>query len=482
MPSLRYFSYLLFLLGLFSCEKEVELETPPNILFCIADDWGWPHAGVYGDSVVQTPTFDRLAHEGLLFEQAYISSPSCTPSRSAVLTGQHFWRLEQAANLWSTLDREIPVYPLLMKEAGYAIGSWRKSWGPGDLSAGGYDTLRPAGKKYEEFGAFLAEKPADQPFCFWLGASDPHRPYEAGSGAAAGIDVDKLTVPGFYPDNDTIRNDIADYYYEVNRFDRDVGLAIAMLDSLGELENTIIVVTGDHGMPFPRCKANLYDWGTRVPLVLRWGAKIREPQRIEEFVSLIDLAPTFLELAGVPVPEEMTGTSLAPFVRGEAMESNFVTMGRERHTPAQQSPSMAGYPARAIRTEDYLYIRNLFPERWPAGVPIGATHPFGTFADSDNGPTKTFLLENRDDPAVRPYYDWCFAQRPAEELYAIGDDPYQLNNLSDQRAYRDIKEQLSTRLDSVLIATEDPRMTDSLALFDTYPYRGSYPLNLDGVK
>jgi len=164
------------------------------------------------------------------------------------------------------------------------------------------------------------------------------------------------------------------------------------------------------------------------------------------------------------------------------MESNFVTMGRERHTPAQQSPSMAGYPARAIRTEDYLYIRNLFPERWPAGVPIGATHPFGTFADSDNGPTKTFLLENRDDPAVRPYYDWCFAQRPAEELYAIGDDPYQLNNLSDQRAYRDIKEQLSTRLDSVLIATEDPRMTDSLALFDTYPYRGSYPLNLDGVK
>ena len=475
----RFLFFFLLLSVLFSCEKEVALERP-NILFCIADDWGWPHAGVYGDSVVQTPTFDRLAQEGLLFDQAYVSSPSCTPSRSAILTGQHFWRLEQAANLWSTLDRKFPVYPLLLEEAGYAIGSWRKSWGPGDLSEGGYDTLRPAGPKYEGFGAFLAEKPADQPFCFWLGASDPHRPYKAGTGAASGINTATLTVPGFYPDNETIRNDIADYYYEVNRFDADVGRAIAMLDSIGELENTIIVVTGDHGMPFPRCKANLYDWGTRVPLVLSWGVKIREPKRIREFVSLIDLAPTFLELAGLSIPEEMSGTSLAPLVNGDNIASNFVTMGRERHTPAQASPSMDGYPARAIRTEAFLYIRNFSPDRWPAGVQEGATHPMNTFADSDNGPTKTFLVDNRDNPAIRPYYDWCFGQRPSEELYAIADDPYQLNNLADQDSYQLVKEILSARLDSALVATRDPRMIGSLVLFDSYPYRGGYPLNLDG--
>lgn len=480
MKLARNFVFLIALFFFLSCEDTSELEKRPNILFCIADDWGWPHAGVYGDSVVQTPVFDQLAKEGILFDQAYVSSPSCTPSRSAILTGQHFWRLEQAANLWSTLDRKFPVYPLLFEEAGYAIGSWRKSWGPGDLSVGGYDTIRPAGPKYEGFGAFLVEKPADQPFCFWLGASDPHRPYEAGTGAAAGIDVDALTVPGFYPDNEMIRNDIADYYYEVNRFDRDVGAAMAMLDSIGELDNTIIVVTGDHGMPFPRCKANLYDWGTRVPLVLRWGAKIKQPKRTSQFVSLIDLAPTFLELAGLPIPEEMTGNSLAAFVNGAGLESDFVTMGRERHTPAQASPSLAGYPGRAIRTEDYLYIRNVAPERWPAGVPQGATHPFDVFADSDNGPTKTFLLENREDPGIRPYYDWAFGQRPAEELYAVKDDPYQLNNLAGQEAFRDAKAALSARLDSVLVATRDPRMIGSLVLFDSYPYRGPSPLNLEG--
>lgn len=479
MICLRYALLITLLSGCCSCQKE-SLPEAPNILFCIADDWGWPHAGVYGDTVVQTPNFDLLAKSGLLFEQAYVSSPSCTPSRSAILTGQHFWRLGQAGNLWSTLDRKLPVYPLLLEEAGYFIGSWRKSWGPGNLSIGGYDTLRPAGKKYTSFTNFLKEKPADRPFCFWLGASDPHRPYEAGIGKASGIQVGAVQVPGFYPDEEIIKSDIADYYFEVNRFDKDVGRALHQLDSLGELENTIIVVTGDHGMPFPRCKANLYDWGTRVPLVISWGAKIKESKRIQDFVSLIDLAPTFLEFAGLEVPEEMTGKSLRPVVEGGDEGRNYVTMGRERHTPAQESPSLAGYPARAIRTRDYLYIRNLFPERWPVGVPAGATHPFGVFADCDNGPTKTFLLDSHKDPSIQPYYNWCFSQRPAVELYAVALDPFQLNNLAGKPAFQTVENRLASRLDSVLLATKDPRRIDSLVLFDTYPYRGPGQLNLEG--
>ncbi|NOR34887.1 MAG: sulfatase-like hydrolase/transferase, partial [Bacteroidales bacterium] len=162
------------------CEKETV--HPPNILFAIADDWGWPHAGSYGDPVVKTPAFDRLAMEGVLFNHAYISSPSCTPSRNAILTGQYHWRLGPGANLWSTLDPSTPVYPLLLEDAGYKIGRFRKSWGPGDIS--NWDR-HPAGHDYTDtgFAAFMADRKDDQPFCFFMGTSDPHRPYDRGSGA-----------------------------------------------------------------------------------------------------------------------------------------------------------------------------------------------------------------------------------------------------------------------------------------------------------
>jgi len=468
-------------LVLFSCEKKEEVKQP-NILFCIADDWGWPHAGVYGDQVVKTPTFNRLAEEGVLFENAFVSSPSCTPSRSALLTGQHFWRLGESANLWSTLDINTPVYPLLLEKEGYFVGSWRKSWGPGDLKAGGYENTRPAGKKYKGgFKQFLQERPADTPFCFWLGASDPHRPYEKGSGIASGIDADAINVPGFYPDVKEIRSDIADYYYEVQRFDSDVGAAMDLLDSIGELENTIIVMTGDHGMPFPRCKANLYDMGVRVPLAMRWGKNIEQNKRAKEFVSFVDIAPTLLSLTGVEIPEQMTGRSLEPILtlkgsKGITSGWDFAVFGRERHTPAQLAPSMGGYPSRGIRTTEYLYIRNLFPDRWPAGVPEGATHPSGIYCDSDGGPTKTFLLENSNNPDFESFFKWSFGQRPSEELYDVKKDPDQLNNLANDPTYATIKKNCSVQLDEVLRSTKDPRILGT-ARFDEFTYRSGYKLN-----
>ena len=227
----------------------------PNILFCIADDWGWPHAGAYGDPVVRTPAFDRVAREGVLFERAFVSSPSCTPSRNAILSGQDFWRLGPGANLHSTLDREVPVFPLLLAEAGYHVGRWRKSWGPGRLGPGGWEGEHPAGRRYAGgFAEFLEARPEGAPFCFWLGASDPHRGYEQGSGAASGLDLAAIPLPGYWPDTPEVRSDVADYYYEVARFDGDVAAALALLEERGELEDTVVVVTGDHGMPFPRCK------------------------------------------------------------------------------------------------------------------------------------------------------------------------------------------------------------------------------------
>ena len=313
-------------LGLLSANvADEQADVRPNILFCIADDWGWPHAGSYGDPVVQTPAFDRLANEGVLFEHAYVSSPSCTPSRNAVLTGQFHWRLRDGANLHSTLDVTIPVYPLLLEAEGYHVGRWRKSWGPGRLGPGGYkDGAHPAGKNYKNgFEQFLDARPEGAPFCFWLGASDPHRGYKLGSGKESGMDLDAIPVPGFWPNVETVRSDIADYYFEVQRFDSDVASAIALLEERDELENTLIVMTGDHGMPFPRCKSNLYEMGVHVPLAMRWGKSVKPGRRVTDFVSLTDLAPTFLELAGVDVPEAMTGRSLVTVLERAALCDGF---------------------------------------------------------------------------------------------------------------------------------------------------------------
>jgi arylsulfatase A-like enzyme len=321
----------------------------PNILFCIADDWGWPDAGAYGDPVVKTPGFDRVAREGVLFQNAFVTSPSCTPSRNSILTGQMHWRLGAGVNLWSSLAPEHPVYPLLLEDAGYHVGHWRKAWGPGDWKALGR-TRHPAGKPVSKgFREFLAARPAGKPFCFWLGASDPHRPYAEGSGAKAGLDPAKVRVPADLPDCDLVRNDLADYLLEVQRFDGDVAAALEVLAETGEAANTIVVITGDHGMPFPRHKCHLYDSGVHVPLAIRWPAAVKPGRTVTDFVSLSDLAPTFLAATGLAVPPAMTGRSLLPLLAAEGSgridpARDHVLVGRERHTPAQEAPGTGGYP------------------------------------------------------------------------------------------------------------------------------------------
>jgi N-sulfoglucosamine sulfohydrolase len=454
--------------------------TRPNILFAIADDWGWPHAGAYGDQVVITPNFDRLAQEGVLFNHAYISSPSCTPSRGAILTGQWHWRLEGAANLFSVFPDRFNTYPELLAAAGYETGVSGKGWGPGRTESAGRQLCgKPAGS----FQKFLAERKAEKPFCYWLGTSDPHRPYKKGAGAAAGMDLDRVHLFGCFPDATEVRGDVADYYFEVQRFDALVGTAIESLENIGELDNTIIVMTGDHGMPFPRCKSNNYDSGARVPLAIR-GPGVESPGRaIDDFVSLTDLAPTFLAAAGVDVPVDMTGRQLQPIFASEregvvTADRDHVLHGKERHVPGQEAPNMGGYPCRAIRTHDFLYIRNFDPDRWPAGTPNyeRAAIPGAWLADCDNGPTKSYIVDNRDkDDAHRRAYDLCFGKRPAEELYDLKNDPEQLENVAGKAEYAEARTELSKTLTAQLKATGDPRVIGGGEKFDEFPYLGGAP-------
>ncbi|HNT37040.1 MAG TPA: sulfatase, partial [bacterium] len=260
----------------------------PNILFAIADDWSWPHAGVYADRVVKTPVFDRIAHDGILFTNAYCAAPTCTASRGAVLSGQAIHRLGEGANLHSTLTPDIPLYTDLLEANGYAVGMTGKGWAPGNFQAGGR-TRNPAGTAYKDFGSFLDQKQPDQPFCFWFGSINPHRPYDRDSGVRSGMSPDAVEVPPFLPDTPEVRRDILDYYYEVQAFDTEVGRLLDTLEARGLSDNTLIVMTSDNGMPFPRAKTTLYGSGTHMPLAIHWPAGIQNPGRVVDgLISFTD--------------------------------------------------------------------------------------------------------------------------------------------------------------------------------------------------
>lgn len=461
----------------------------PNILFCLADDWSWPHASIAGDKVVKTPTFDRVARQGVLFENAFVSSPSCTPSRGAILTGQWHWRLEGGGNLWSTLPVKFDVYPDLLEEAGYHVGYTRKGWGPGRDEPGGRKR-NPAGPRYRDFGEFMDACPMGKPFCFWFGSTDPHRGYIWQTGIKSGMELKDVKVPACFPDSEEIRTDICDYYWEVQRFDTEVGELLKILEGNGELENTLVVISGDNGMPFPRCKSNLYDMGTNVPLAVCWPAAVKRGRVVEDFISLSDLAPTFLEAAGLKPTADMTARSFLNILtsgKSGRVDANrdYILTGKERHVVCQETGT-GGYPMRAIRTHDFLYIRNFKQDRWPAGAPKGYSHdididvarPRGThygYADVDGGPTKSYMLKYRDDSRVERLFDLAFGKRPAEELYDLNKDPYQLNNVAGKPEYARIKEKLADALMAELKETKDPRVLGKGDVFDNYPYYGALP-------
>lgn len=466
----------------------------PNILFCISDDQSYAHTGANGDPVIKTPGFDRIAREGLRFVNAYCDAPTCGPSRSAILTGQPIWRLEEAGNIHSTLPAKFATYTELLAEAGYHVGYTGKGWSPGNLAAGGR-SRNPAGIEFSDrkmqtpfkamrntdysgnFEDFLEATEKDRPFCFWLGTSEPHRGYELGIGKRSGKDPSQVIVPPIFPDNDIIRNDILDYLTETETFDRQVARAISMLEERGQLENTLVVITSDHGMPFPRAKASLYDLGTRVPLAIRWPGGITEPGRdVEAFMNLSDLAPTFLEVAGIAVPEMMVAHPLTAILRNESTERKperqaaFIAM--ERHDGCRKGGK--GYPCRAIRTADYLYIHNFEPTRWPSGSPDASVCaralPYG---EIDSAPTKTFLMEHANDDVYAKLAALAFGMRPAEELYDLKTDPWQMENLAGAVEMEKVQAELRRRLFDHLKETRDPRVVGGVIDWDYYPYYGT---------
>lgn len=445
----------------------------PNILVIIADDWSWPHAGIYGDKVVKTPNIDRFARQGMVFHRAYCVSPSCTPSRAAILTGQAIHRLQEGGNLHGILPTQYDCYTDLLERAGYIIGMIGKGWGPGVLEGSGR-SRNPAGPKSKSVSDFLKALPADRPFCFWYGSTRPHRPYQLGSGLKAGLDLDAVKVPPCWPDTKEVRSDILDYYVNVMEFDRQVGEVLQALADSGRAENTLVIIISDNGMPFPRSKANLYDLGTHMPLLVCWPERIKPGRESKSFVSFMDIAPTILEAAGQPVPKDMTGRSFLPLFAGDPEQAgrDHVFVERERHANVRRGD--LSYPARAVRTDKFLYIKNLRSDRWPAGDPemYVAVGPFG---DIDDGPTKRLILKLQTaDASSRRFFELSCGKRPAEELYDLAKDPAELTNVADHPEYAEVKAKLRTQLDRWMTDTADPRADKNGGdnRWDKFPYFG----------
>lgn len=504
----------------------------PNILFAFADDWG-RYASAYAkidgpgtiNDVVSTPNFDRIAREGVLARHAFVTAPSCTPCRSSLLSGQYFWRTGRGAILQGAQwDSSIPTFPLLLQQSGYHIGKSYKVWSPGTPADAPYGMQKNAfeqgGRRFnlfsqnvtrmvaegtsleaakqslyseveKSFEAFLGARPSGQPFCYWFGPTNVHRKWVKGSGKALwGIDPDRLKgkLPKFLPDVPEVREDLADYLGEAQAFDAALGVLLKKLEASGELENTVVVVSGDHGAPgFPYGKCNLYDFGTRVSLAAR-GPGVKGGRVVNDFVNLMDLAPTFLEIGGVKPPEVMTGRSFLKTLRsgrGGQVDAgrNRVVTGRERHVAAARAGAVP-YPQRAIRTFDYLYIVNFRPERWPMGDPINledgknpdheglVEDTMVTFKDMDSSPTKAWLVEHRADPQWKRHYDLAFAPRPREELYVLAKDPDQIHNVAADPMYAAIRKKLEAQLMAELKRAEDPRLVNDGAFFETPPLAG----------
>lgn len=459
----------------------------PNILFALADDAS--HFGFYGHELVDTPCIDQLAQEGVIFHNAFTTNPKCAPSRASILTGCHTWQLESACTHFCRFPAGRLLYPDLLEAAGYLVGFTGKGWGPGDYIKTGYKR-NPAGTEYNEkkleppdgtcisdtdyaanFASFLADRKTGQPFCFWYGCREPHRSYIEGEGIRYGKDPNRVRVPMYLPDCDVVRRDFCDYAYEIDWFDRQLEKIICQLKEEGEYENTIIVVTSDNGCPFPRVKGQMYESDLRLPLSITWASGTKGGRHIDDIVSFIDFAPTFLEAAGVRIPESFRGKSLMDILKSEKegvvnIERNRAFMGRERHDMGRYQDK--GYPVRCIRTPRYLYVHNYHPWLCPAG------NPETGYPNCDASPTKREIL-HRHAENDNIYYNLSFGLRPEEQLFDITVDSECMENLAEEAGYQIIKEQLKTELEEELIKTGDPRIKGEGAVFDTYEYVGNPP-------
>lgn len=473
-------------------DKDKILPQRPNILIAIGDDISWQHIGAYGCNWVKTPGFDRVAKYGIIFRNAYTPNAKSSPSRACLLTGRNSWQLEEAANHVPFFPAKFTTFVEALGNNGYTTGYTSKGWAPGVAIDSSGNPRELTGKAFNSrkikpptegisdsdyagnFEDFLKAKDPSKPFFFWYGSYEPHRKYQYGSAVEIGgkspYDIEK--VPAFWPDNETVRYDMLDYAFEIEHFDSHLVKMLELLEKRGELDNTIVVVTADNGMPFPRVKGQCYEYSNHMPLAIMWGKGIKNPGRtIFDYVSFIDIAPTLLEAAGIAQAESgmqpIQGKSLLKIfktIRGGLVEKSrdFVLLGKERNDVGR--PDDTGYPIRGIVKEGYLYIINYKVNRWPSGDPETG------YLDCDASPVKSLILNMNRIGLTSFYWKLSFGKRFEEELYNISGDPECMTNLATDPGFNQLKQKMREQMLENLREQEDPRVLGNGDIFDKYPY------------
>jgi N-sulfoglucosamine sulfohydrolase len=379
---------------------------PPNVLVLIADDAGARHFGCYGNRAIRTPNVDRLSSQGLTCDKAMLTTPQCSPSRISILTGR-YPHATGAEDLHMPMPAGTPTVHGRLREAGYFTGHLGKAH-EGAHSDRQFDWYE---KDLESFPAFF-DAAGTRPFFLWAAFHDPHRPYEAGA-IDAPHDSNAVSVPPYLADTAETRADLARYYDEVARMDASIGRILAALDGRGLERDTLVVFLSDNGAPFPREKGTVYDAGVRTPLVFRWPGAVPEAERSAALVSVVDLAPTFLELAGVPATEWMQGESIAPGLREPKLPGRAAAFSERNWHDCDEH-------IRSVRTARYRLVHNAY---------VGL--PFCSPADVSASPSWRDLFALKESGRLTNAQRALFeVPRPEIEFYDTERDPFEVENLA----------------------------------------------------
>ena len=449
-----------FTLGCQAPDNQSHHTARPNIILIIADDMAWDDSGAYGNPYVQTPNIDYLAKNGLRFDQAFLTTSSCSPSRSSIITGRYPHNTD-AEQLHMPLPGEQITFVEQLASLGYFTGAAGK-WHLGnevrdrfdlilDSSDEGIpgslktieDSLQKQGFSTKQSGCtawlpLLDQCPEDTPFFLWLAAIDPHRSYQEGI-IPDPHQPEKVSVPVYLPDHEDTRKDLAAYYDEISRMDLFIGEVINKLKDKGQLENTLIVFITDNGRPFPRDKTTLYDSGIKTPFIMHWPAGVEAGQNRDQLVSVIDLAPTFVELAGGQEGASFQGKSITSIMTDENSKE------LRPYIFAEHNWHDFDDRGRAIRSKKIKYIRNYYTD-------IPSTPP----ADAVRSPTFQRMILMKEAGTLTNDQGQCFTQpRATHELYDLENDPFELHNLASVPAYSETLNEMQLALDRWEEETED---------------------------
>jgi arylsulfatase A-like enzyme len=406
--------------------------TKPNFVVFLADDHGGRDSAPYGSPDARTPNMARLAEAGLTFTRAFVASPSCAPSRAAMLTGLMPARNGAEANHTFKRD-DVDSLPEVLRKLGYQTAAFGKvAHGNKDVARHGFDHF-DADHRAETVARFLARRDRTRPICLFVGTHSPHVPWPDNQG----YEPAKLTLPATSVDTPETRVQFARYLSAVTAADSDLGSIYDLANQTFELAGTLFIYTSDHGAQWPFGKWNLYDSGIRVPLIAVWPGVIAAGSRTEAMVQWIDLLPTLIDLAGGEVPRGLDGRSFASVLRGTRAEHR-----TEIFTTHSGDGEMNVYPIRSLRTSDFHYILNRLP-----------THAHTTHIDRGAGSGDgwryfdEWVAAAATDPRAAARVN-AYHRRPREELYDLRADPAEIHNLADDPAQARRLARMRERLES----------------------------------